>query len=164
MMSLMKRIVIAGVASVGLLGVLAACYCYPLVDMYSNESVPLLLVVFVPLGLACLVIKREEFVKVAGPAIAIVACISAAFLFLNGLLDTHAPALIETRVIAKSVGYGKGGGFVLTVAPSWRDGRKEETLGVSSSTYYMILEGQSVQVVVHRGAFGLPWFSSVLPG
>jgi len=122
-----------------------------------------LLIIFFPLVLARIAIKREESKKIAGIVAAVVLCIFAAFLFLNGKLDTNPPAEIQTRVIAKSVRYRRLSYGVLTVAPSWRDGRTEENLEVSSATFYMIAEGQLVQVVVHRGAFGLPWYSSVLP-
>jgi hypothetical protein len=145
--------VIAAAAIVGILGSLIAAYCYPPVDMNRSVPVPMLLIVFVPLVLARVAIKREESKKIA----VVVA------LFLNGKLDTYPAAEIKTRVIAKSVRYRSLSSGVLTVAPSWRDGRTEETPDVSSATFYAIAEGQLVQVVVHRGAFGLPWYSSVLP-
>jgi hypothetical protein len=147
----------------GALGIFIAGYCYPPVDMYSNMSGPTLLIALVFIVLVHVLPRREEFRKMGRIVAAIVFCFCAAFLFLNGSLDSHPPEDIKTRVIAKSLRYGKGGGYVLTVAPSWRGGRTMESLGVSSTTFYSVLEGQLVQVVVHRGAFGLPWFSNVLP-
>ena len=153
---------IVAAAIVGALGSLIAAYWYPPIDMETSVPLAMLLIVFIPLALARVVIKREEYKKKAGVVVAIVLCISAAFLILNGSLDTYPPAQVNARVIAKSVGYRLTSG-VLTVAPSWRNGRTEERLPVSSATFYMVAEGQSVEIVVHRGAFGLPWFSSVLP-
>lgn len=153
---------IVAAAIVGALGSLIAAYWYPPIDMETSVPLAMLLIVFVPLVLARVAIKREESKKRAGVVAAILLCISAAFLILNGSLDRYPPAQVNARVIAKSVGYRLTSG-VLTVAPSWRDGRTEERLPVSSATFYRIAEGQSVQIVIHRGAFGLPWFSSVLP-
>jgi hypothetical protein len=155
--------VIVAAVMVGALGIFIAAYCYPLIDMYTKMSGPTLLIALVLVVLVHVVPRREEFRKIGRIVAAIVFCLCAAFLFLNGSLDDHPPAEIKTRIIAKSVRYGKGGGYVLTVAPSWRDGRTEESLGVSSSTFYALEEGQLVQVVVHRGALGVPWFSNVLP-
>jgi hypothetical protein len=152
------RVVIAGATIVELLVAVTAAYRYPLVD--RNVPLSIILMIFVPIVLARFAFKRKE-VKQIVPLV--VVGIFAAFLFLNGSLDTHPPEQIEARVIAKSVRYGKGSNYVLTVAPSWRDGRTEENLGVSSATYWKIAEAQPVQVTVHRGAFGLPWYSSVLP-
>jgi hypothetical protein len=154
--------VIVAAVIVGAFGIFIAGYRYPPVDMYTNMSGSTLVIALVLLALA-LVSRREEFRKMGRIVAAIVFCLCAALLFLNGSLDNNPPAEVKTRVIAKSVRYGKGGGYILTVAPSWRDGRTEESLGVSSTTFYTIQEGQLVQVVVHRGAFRLPWFSNVLP-
>ena len=154
-------IVIVGAVIVGSLGMLIACFRYPPIDLKTLVQLPMLFVVFVALVLARFTIKPSK--KIVGGVVAIVLCISAIFLFLNGSLDNYPPAEIEARVIAKSVRYGKAGGYVLTIAPSWRDGRTEENLPVSGATFYMIAEARLVQVVVHPGAFGLPWFSSVLP-
>jgi hypothetical protein len=156
------RIVIVAAAIIGALASLIAVYWYPPLDVETSVPLAIILIVFVPLVLARFAIKREEFKKGAGVVAAIVLCISAGFLILNGSLDKYPPAQVNARVIAKSVGYRLTSG-VLTVAPSWRDGRTEERLPVSSATFYKIEEGQWVQIVVHRGAFGLPWFSSVLP-
>jgi hypothetical protein len=156
------RFLLIAAGIIGALGIFVAGYCYPPIDMETSVPLAMLLIVFVPLVLARVAIKLEESKKIAGVVVAIVLCISAAFLILNGSLDTYPPAQIDTRVIAKFVGYRLTYG-VITVAPSWRDGRTEENLPVSSATFYMVEKGQSVQIVVHRGAFGLPWFSSVLP-
>jgi hypothetical protein len=155
--------VIVAAVILGALGIFIAGYCYPPVNMYTNVSVPALLIALFLLALVHVGLRRDEFRKIGRISAAIVFCLCAAVLFLNGSLDHYPPAEIKTRVIAKSVRYGKGVGYVLTVSPSWRDDRTEENLGVSSATFYTIVEGQLVQVVVHRGAFGLPWYSSVLP-
>lgn len=144
----------------GALGIFIAGYCYPPIDMHTNMSLPAVLMALFLLALVHIAPRREELRKIGRIVAAIVFCLCAAFLFLNGSLDHYPPAEIKTRVIAKYVGRAS---HVLTVAPSWRDDRTEESLGVSSATFYMIVEGQLVQVVVHRGAFGLPWYSSVLP-
>jgi len=95
---------------------------------------------------------------------AVVLAICAAFLFLNGALDKYPSVQAQTRVARKSVTRGRGGpSYSLIVTPSWRNGRADERLEVSGATFSMVRTGEPVLVIVHRGMFRLPWFSSVLP-
>ena len=78
---------IVAAAVVGALGSLIGAYWYPPIDMETSVPLAMLLIVFVPLVLARVAIKREESKKRAGVVAAIFFCISAAFLILNGSLD-----------------------------------------------------------------------------
>jgi hypothetical protein len=153
-------------AVVGIIGILIAVYFYPLID--RNVVVTVLLIEFVVVMLIRFESSvrghqtlREAFLKRVA---AIVLCIPAVFLVLNGALDTYPPTLVRTCVIHKSVSNGRWGpNYYLTMAPSWRGGRTEERLEVSAEVFSRIGEGLSARVAVHRGAFRLPWFSSVVP-
>jgi hypothetical protein len=48
-------------------------------------------------------------------------------------------------------------------AESWRPGKEEESLVVSRGLFQRLKVGASIQVDVHRGAFGMPWDSRVAP-
>lgn len=87
----------------------------------------------------------------------------AVFLFLNGALDKYPSMQVHTRVAQKAVARGRGGlSYSLIVSPSWRSGRVEERLEVNGATFSKVRTGDAVLVIAHRGAFQLPWFTSVL--
>jgi hypothetical protein len=75
-------IVAAGI--IGALGIFIAVYCYPPVNMYTNVSVPALLIALFLLALVHVALRRDEFRKIGRVVTAIVFCLCAAFLFLNG--------------------------------------------------------------------------------
>jgi hypothetical protein len=84
---------------------------------------------------------------------------------MNVVLDKYPPERIQTHVVRKYASLGRyGTGYRLVVSPSWRQGRKQEDLRVNEQTYRVVSTGETVRVVAHRGAFGLPWYSGVLPG
>jgi hypothetical protein len=151
----------------GLFGILVAAHFYPPLDTGAVMGVALVLF-FIPTAMILAVRKNpaahaERVRKTcAWSAIALVSF--AIFLFLNGNLDRNPPVQIQTTLIRKSVARGRGGpNYSLIVAPSWRQGRRDEELNVSGATFSKVRIGESVLVVVHRGLLGLPWFSNVLP-
>jgi len=156
------------VALGGLLATILAGHLYTPVDMNPVMGLALILF-FIPLLTVSLGARKRLaehaplVVKMwAGGAIALV--MFAALLFLNGALDKSSPVEAKTSVIRKSVSRSRGGpSYSLTVAPSWRLGRGDERLEVNGAMFSMVRTGQPVRVVVHRGAFGLPWFSAVMP-
>jgi hypothetical protein len=157
------------VALGGLFGVLLAAHLYPPLDMAPVMGLALVLF-FVPLLTTIVLTRRKRFALhapfvrsiYAWAGVALVTF--AALLFLNGALDKSSPVEAKTSVIRKSVSRGRGGpSYSLTVAPSWRLGRDDEGLEVNGATFSIVRTGQLVRVVVHRGAFGLPWFSAVRP-
>jgi hypothetical protein len=110
--------------------------------------------------------RRIRSVAYIGFARRMVACVglvlvlSSAFIILNGALDSYPPLQVETQVIQKSVGARSS--YHLVVSPSWREGRDHETFQVRRATFDDVQMGDSIQVVVHRGAFWVPWRPRVL--
>ena len=154
---------------VGLFGVLIATHFYPPLDknaLIGFGLVPFFAPIFAHLAFS---IRRQlsshvEMLKGIYRLTAVVLAIFAAFLFLNGAMDKYPSEQAETRVTQKLIARGKyGQSYSLIVTPSWRSGRLEERLEVDGPTYSMVRTGDPVRVVLHRGAFRLPWFSGVLP-
>ena len=88
----------------------------------------------------------------------------AALLILNGVLDNSPSEEVHATVVKKSVSRGRHGTtYSFTVSPSWRPGRSDESLKVSRATFASVQTGQSVAVVTHHGALGLPWYGRVVP-
>ena len=151
------------VALGGLLGILLAGYLYPPLDMNLLTRIAIILV-FIPFLINALFGVRKQLARRMYTWGGIALVTSAALVFLNGALDKSPPVEAKTLVIRKSVSHGRGGpSYSLIVAPSWRPGRDDERLQVSGATFSMVQGGQPVRVVVHRGVFGLPWFSAVMP-
>lgn len=88
--------------------------------------------------------------------------ILAAFFFLNGALDEHPPAEANALVSTKSVTRGKFAHPYIVMAIAWNQRQIEETLSVSRETFSVVEPGDSVRVVIHPGAFSLPWYGDVL--
>jgi predicted MFS family arabinose efflux permease len=55
------RFLLIAAGIIGALGIFVAGYCYPPIDMETSVPLAMLLIVFVPLVLARVTIKREEF-------------------------------------------------------------------------------------------------------
>jgi len=88
--------------------------------------------------------------------------ILTAFIFLNGALDEHPPVEADALVSTKYVTRGRFAGPVLDLSIEWNQRRSEETLAVSRETFSAVEPGDSVSVVVHPGAFSIPWYGNVV--
>ena len=154
----------------GICGTIVAAHFYPPLDMNPTMLIALI-IFFAPMAINVFLQVRKqlapnlEFVNAAYKYAGWGLVVFAACLFLNGALDRHPSMQAHTRVSQKSVSRGRGGPtYSLTLDPSWRDGRTQERLDVSGATFASVRTGERVSVDVHRGWFGLPWFSRVSPG
>lgn len=99
------------------------------------------------------------FVRRVLACVGLVLVLFSVLIILNGALDSYPPLQVETQVVRKSVGVRSS--YHLTVSPSWREGRDQETFQVRRATFGHLQTGESIQVEVHRGAFGIPWRPTV---
>lgn len=84
-------------------------------------------------------------------------------LFANSAFDRSPARQVYAVVTLKSFSSGRGSRDFLTVAPSWRPGRAQETLIVSGTTFSSVYEGEPVTITIHKGLFGLSWYDYVVP-
>ena len=97
--------------------------------------------------------------------IAFVACtfvLPPAYIFLNGLLDGKPAIEIPSTVVGKGISSGKGGGPFLVLNLMWNQEKINAGVRVTSRTLSDAEVGDSVRLVVHPGAFSLPWHGDVL--
>jgi hypothetical protein len=105
--------------------------------------------------------SHQAIVSVTFKSAAVTLAIVLGILMGNMLLD-HAPTQnVRARVLYKYSHAGKGSFYKLLVGPSWRNGKRHETLDVGSDTYARVNIGDMVIAEVHRGFFGLPWCGRV---
>jgi hypothetical protein len=154
----------------GLCGSLVAAHFYPPLDMNPAMLVPLI-IFFAPVASHVFFSVRKqlapnlEFVNRVYKYAGIGVVGFALCLFLNGALDRNPSMQVHARISQKSASRGRGSTtYILILDPSWRDGRTQERLDVSRATFVSVRTGDQVSVDVHRGLFGLPWFSRVSPG
>jgi len=153
----------------GLFGILLVAWRYPLLDQDAIFAAALFLI-FAPIlmylflairkrAAANLELLKRAFGWCGGALVALVL-----LLWINGALDGHPSTLESSVVVRKSVSHGRGGThYTVSVSPSWRPGRSKEKLPVNGETYSTVYMGKTVAIEVHKGALGLPWFSSVSP-
>lgn len=157
------------VALAGFFGIILVTQRYPLLDQDRALFLALFLV-FVPILVYIFLSVRKragaqlEFLKKLFVWFASLLATLVLLLLINGAFDNRPVSTENSVVIRKSVAHGRGGpNYTIRVSPSWRPGKDEEKLPVTGSTYGSLQIGQPVDVEVHPGAFGLPWFSSVTP-
>ena len=150
---------------IGLFGGLLAESAYPLVDRGAVSVLRGLLfllpfVVHITLAVRKRLAANIDRLRRVYSSCGAVLLGVAAVLGLNGLLDRAPSRSVRTSIIHKHVTTpAKGGGIthVLDVS-SWRPGRDEEHLLVSSSEYWGTAIGNLVVIEVHPGRFGLSWY------
>ena len=84
-----------------------------------------------------------------------------AYYFLNGILDGNPAKEIPANVLRKGISSGKGGGPYLVLSLPWNSETINVSVRVSSRTLSDAEQGDSVRLVVHPGAFSLPWYGDV---
>jgi len=77
----------------------------------------------------------------------------------NGAFDHSSATSVRTSLVYKQVVRGKSGPSYTLRVLSWRPCRATEDLGVNGCTYRSASTEKGVVVEMHRGAFGLPWYS-----
>lgn len=83
---------------------------------------------------------------------------AGALVVLNGYGDDSPPVHHETRVIGKHYSRHRSSTMYYVDARSWRAGRDEERLRVSSGTYRDVRAGRSVlRITTRAGRYGFEW-------
>ncbi len=85
------------------------------------------------------------------------------FLLFNGALDAAPAQIVKSFVIRKSISRSKSSYHYHLTIYSWRPDRPSETLEVSSAKYQSLSVDQSIQVQIHPGLFGIPWYGDITP-
>jgi len=148
----------------GIILTILALLLYPpllrgsLVESYSFDLLLLPLAIFALFRLSDRLERYITFVRAISVSLTAATLILAAFLFLNGAFDAHPPVEADALVSSKFVTQGKFAGPALVLNISWNQERVEETLSVSRKTFSVVEPGDSVRVIVHPGAFSMPWY------
>ena len=153
---------------------LAGSLAFPYVSqIYPPLDVDLMLVVFgviffVALAIAVILDRRArrhqelEVLKHVYAGFILLPWIFAAFLFVNGRLDSPKNVVYHAGTIAGR--YNMPGivrGTRRLIVRSWRTGAKYERLAVDSDDYDRFKPGDQVNVAVEPGALGIPWYYGV---
>jgi hypothetical protein len=149
------------------IGSLIALDSYP--PLFSNSGA-IYLVPAIPLVPAAILAfffldRRTRYPKLSIFLIILVAVtflVPPAYYFLNGILDGNPAKQIPSIVIRKGISSGKGGGPYLVLDLPWNYEKISVGVRVSSRTLSDAEQGDSVRLVVHPGAFSLPWYGEVL--
>jgi len=137
----------------GLFGGFLAYSRYPLLD----GRYLLIGVVFLFFLLTGLVPRASVFFGIALALLAVA-------LLLNGALDRVPANEVKATVIRKAMVEGSHHGtYYNVIVSSWRPGRTQEDFDVDSKVFKRIAAGKSVTVELHKGFFGVPWYSSISP-
>ena len=150
----------------GLLGILIADYYFPLLDR-NAFLITGMCVLFAPVIFHVISSARgrlgvnlgriQRAYVVAGGVSVLLALLIAG----NGGLDRSAATPVTTTMIRKQVVRGKSGPSYTLKVKSWRPWRSTESLGVHAETYRSASQEKPIVVEMHRGAFGVPWYSGV---
>jgi hypothetical protein len=76
---------------------------------------------------------------------------------VNCVYDNSNPKVYPTKVIGKSISYGKHTTYYLKVEP-WPLGSGSKEISVPSSQYNEIEIGQTVSIDYKKGLLGIPWY------
>jgi hypothetical protein len=152
---------------VGLLGFLIADHYFPLLDrnafLISGVCILLAPVIFHVissargrLGLQLAMVKRAYLIAGA------VSIFLALMIASNGGFDRSVATPVTAMVVRKQVVRGRYGPSYTLKVRSWRAGRATESLYVNAPTYRSASLEKPIVAEMHRGTFGLPWYSGVL--
>jgi len=155
------------VAVFGIAGIIIAVDLYP--PLFSN-FLKIYMVPGISLAAALVLLflfadLRTRYAKTTIALIILVAVtfvMPTAYYFLNGILDGNPAKEIPSIVLSKGISSGKGGGPYLVLSLPWNSERTSVSVRVSSRTLSDAEPGDSVRLVVHSGAFSLPWYGDVL--
>ncbi|MGA7794829.1 MAG: hypothetical protein WCA19_17460 [Candidatus Acidiferrales bacterium] len=145
----------------GLLGmVISASFLYPTLDYRSIPRLFVLLFLVTFLVSIALDGQRAKFIRSMYLVATTFFILSAAVFFLNGALDKHVPKEIQATVAGKAVARGLTEGNVLALAVTWNQKQMVETLRVNNQIFSKAERGDSVGLIVHPGAFSMPWYGA----
>lgn len=152
----------------GLLGMLIADLYFPLLDR-DRFLLTGLAVFFTPLifHIVSSVRKRlpVDLVRLQRTYLAAgaVSVLLALLVTCNGAFDKSPAIPVNTSIVRKQVVRGRYGLTYTLKVRSWRPGRSTEELNVNARTYRSTSLEKGIVVEVHRGGFGVPWYSGVHP-
>ncbi|PYT69336.1 MAG: hypothetical protein DMG39_18735 [Acidobacteria bacterium] len=153
---------------------LAGSLMFPYISqIYPPLDVDLMLVVFgviffVALALAVILDRRAhkhqelEVLKHSYAGCILLPWIFAAFLFVNGRLDSPKNVVYHTAIVDGR--YNMPGivrGTRRLIVRSWRSGQNYERLAVDADDYERFQPGDQVNVGVEPGALGIPWYFGI---
>ena len=153
---------------VGISGVIVTSWIYRPLDSNSIYITALALFLFPMVLYVVNVIRKPEIqqgqrLRTIFRRSAALSIIFAGALIANGALD-HAPAQkIQSIVIRKYVTHGRRSTTYHADVRSWRPGRTDEDLQVSSRTFSATTEGHGVSIELHPGFVGVQWYGRVSP-
>ena len=138
---------------------------YPPLDL-DGVLIFIGVVFFLTLGLAILVERRAlrhaevETLKRVYYGLIPLPWLLSALLLANGALDHSPPRIEDVRVVAK---------FAMTgalptrriVVNSWREGHRVERVEVARGDFDLFSAGDTAEIKVGEGLFGIPWVMSV---
>lgn len=155
------------VAIGGILGSLIAVGMYP--PLFSNvPKIYMVPGISLVVASALAFFLQDQLTRYWIFTIFLIVFVAASFLvpggcyFLNGILDGNPARQIQAIVLGKGISTGKGGGPYLVLDLPWNSERIDVDVRVSSRTLSDAEAGDSVRLVVHPGAFSLPWYGDVL--
>lgn len=153
---------------------LAGSLAFPYVSqIYPPLDVDLMLVVFgviffVALAIAVILDRRArkhqelEMLKHVYAGFILLPWIFAAFLFVNGRLDSPKSVVYHGETVAGRFNMpGIVRGSRRLIVNSWREGQKYERLAVDADDFDRFKAGDQVNVGVEPGALGIPWYYGV---
>jgi hypothetical protein len=152
----------------GLLGIVIANGCFPPLDRDAFLTAGLC-AFFAPVVLHVVSSLRKRLTLDAGRLQRAylyaggVTIFLALFIACNAVLDKSPVTPVRTAMVSKRITRGRYGAasYTLTVS-AWRPGRATEAFAVDGRTYRAASMQRLVVVEMHRGLFGLPWYSGVL--
>jgi hypothetical protein len=150
----------------GLVGIVIANLLYPMLDR-DPFLIAGVCVLLVPGLLHVVSSARKRLAMDVGRIQLAYLCGGAMSIFLallmgcNGALDHSAATPVRTSLVYKQIVRGKSGPSYTLRVRSWRPGRATEDLGVNGRTYRSVSTEKGVVVELHRGVFGLAWYSEV---
>jgi hypothetical protein len=78
--------------------------------------------------------------------------------YLNAALDVAPPQRYAARVLEKNTYYSKGTKYRLVLSP-WGPRKSGEHMDVPREIYERVQPGGDVEVALHRGWLGIPWYT-----
>jgi hypothetical protein len=139
---------------------LGAQHAFNLVDAGLAQWVPLgVLILPWAIGYAWTSVSWEALVWWDVAALLLLAFLLAG----NGWLDKATPKRVQATVVYRHSSEGRRVSYQLTVVPSWRPGRRTETLNVGRTVYNRTHDLETISLDLHPGYFHLPWYDHVAP-
>jgi hypothetical protein len=148
---------------VGMAALLVADGRYPLVD--SNRLFEIaVLIVFAPLPFILYGYCRSHlphYERWLKPLAIICSVLIFSLVVLdvaNGAMDSNSPYRVSVLITEKDASRGRSAMYYRFEVTSWRSGHEKEMLNVKDAVYWRYGVGDYVNIEVHPGKFGVPWF------